>query len=62
VGAVGTFLGNRNINIAGMQVGRLSVRGSRAVMALSVDDDVSHETLNDLRKIKGVSSCRLLTF
>lgn len=62
VGAVGTFLGDRNINIAGMQVGRLSVRGSRAVMALSVDDDVSQETLNDLRKIKGVSSCRLLTF
>lgn len=62
VGKVGTFLGDNNINIAGMQVGRLSVRGSRAVMALSVDDDVSPETLIEMRKIKGVSSCRLLTF
>ena len=61
VGKVGTLLGDRNINIAGMQVGRETVRG-RAIMALSVDDEVSDETLADLRKIKGVATCRLLTF
>jgi D-3-phosphoglycerate dehydrogenase len=59
VGSVGTLLGNRNINIAGMQVGRESVRG-RAIMCLTIDDDISRETLEALANITGVASVRLL--
>jgi D-3-phosphoglycerate dehydrogenase len=60
VGKVGTLLGDRNINIAGMQVGRENVRG-RAIMCLTIDDDISKETIEALSKIKGVASVRLLT-
>ena len=59
VGRVGTLLGDRNINIAGMQVGRESVRG-RAIMCLTIDDDISKETLDALANIAGVASVRLL--
>jgi len=39
VGKIGTVLGNANINIAGMDVGRL-VKGGDAVVALTLDDTV----------------------
>ena len=60
VGKVGTLLGDRNINIAGMQVGRETIRG-RAIMCLTIDDEISDDTLEALKNIKGVASVRLLT-
>lgn len=61
IGKVGTLLGDRNINVGGMQVGRESVRGN-AVMALSLDDEIPEKVMKELRKIEGLDSARLLKF
>jgi D-3-phosphoglycerate dehydrogenase len=44
IGQVGTLLGEANINIAGMYVGR-EAAGKRAVMVLTVDDPVAEPLL-----------------
>ena len=54
IGAIGTFLGQKNINIASMQVGRDRPRGD-AVMILSVDDPVPESILADIRRIPGMA-------
>ena len=54
IGKVGTLLGNSNINIAGMNVGRDKVRGG-AVMVLALDDPISDEVLARIREIDGIS-------
>src|SRR5207302_10323080 len=50
IGAIGTLLGQRNINIASMQVGRDRPRGD-AVMILSVDDPVPESIQAEIRRI-----------
>lgn len=50
VGKVGTLLGNEQINIASMQVGRQFI-GGEAVMVIQVDDPVSQEAL---QKVAGL--------
>lgn len=47
VGNVGRVLGEENINIATMQVGR-NERGEKALMVLNVDDEASEDTLAKL--------------
>jgi D-3-phosphoglycerate dehydrogenase len=54
VGRFGTILGEHDINIANMLVGRDSPRG-KAMMILAVDDPVSPELLQLLRVIEGMS-------
>jgi D-3-phosphoglycerate dehydrogenase len=54
IGKVGTLLGNNNINIAGMNVGRDKVRGG-AVMVLALDDPISDQVLAQIREIDGIS-------
>jgi D-3-phosphoglycerate dehydrogenase / 2-oxoglutarate reductase len=61
IGKVGTLLGNKNINIGGMQVGRKKVRGD-AVMGLMIDDEVTTEVIKKIEKIDGVVSVKLITF
>ncbi len=51
IGKIGTILGNRKINIAGMQVGRKTV-GGKALTIINVDCDISKEVL---KEIKGIS-------
>lgn len=53
IGKVGTLLGNADVNIASMQVGRDAPRG-RAVMVLGLDDPVPEGLLDALRRIDGV--------
>lgn len=53
IGKVGTVLGNADVNIASMQVGRDHPRG-RAVMVLGLDDPVPEEVLETLRGISGI--------
>lgn len=50
IGRVATTLGNENINIAGMQVGRQSV-GGEAVMVLQVDEPIPPEVLDKVKEI-----------
>jgi D-3-phosphoglycerate dehydrogenase len=54
IGAIGTLLGRRNINIASMQVGRNRPRGD-AVMILSVDEPVPEEVQEEIRRIPGMA-------
>jgi D-3-phosphoglycerate dehydrogenase len=57
VGRVGTILGEHDVNIASMQVGRDAPRGS-AMMILAVDDRVSSDVLGRLREVGGMSDLR----
>ena len=49
IGKVGTILGNNNVNIGNMQVGRQQIRGE-ALMVLQVDNPVSESVLKEIRE------------
>jgi D-3-phosphoglycerate dehydrogenase len=57
VGRVGTILGEHDVNIASMQVGRDAPRGN-AMMILAVDDRVAPAVLSRLREVDGMSDLR----
>jgi D-3-phosphoglycerate dehydrogenase len=58
VGVVGTFLGQHDINISFMRLGREKVRG-RALMVLGLDDEISPELLRELEAVPDIYSARL---
>ncbi len=60
VGKVGTILGQNQINIARMEVGR-SERGQQAMILLSVDDPVKPEILEEIRKAINAHDVRAVT-
>ncbi len=60
VGAIGTLLGQHNINIASMQVGRNRPRGD-AVMILTVDEPVPESLRARLREIPGMAELQYVT-
>ncbi|MDY6782898.1 MAG: phosphoglycerate dehydrogenase [Cyanobacteriota bacterium] len=60
IGNIGTLLGNFNVNIASMQVGRKIVRGN-AVMVLSLDDPLPDGLLEEIVKIPGISDAYTVT-
>lgn len=53
IGPVGTLIGQHDINIASMQVGR-KVIGGKAIMFLNVDSPVPQETIKEIEKIDGI--------
>ncbi|MEW9669698.1 phosphoglycerate dehydrogenase [Ammoniphilus sp. 3BR4] len=55
IGRVGTLLGNNDVNIATMQVGRRDV-GGNAIMILSVDRQVSPDVLDHLGELNEIIS------
>jgi D-3-phosphoglycerate dehydrogenase len=57
VGRLGTILGDSDINIASMHVGRDAPRG-RAMMIVTIDDPVSDSLLARLRAVPGMSDLR----
>ena len=57
VGRFGSILGEHDVNIASMQVGRDAPRGN-AMMILAVDDRVAPELLERLREVVGMSDLR----
>jgi len=59
IGRFGITLGNHNINIAGMQVGRQSI-GGEAVMVLQVDSPVSEDILAKLQELDAITSIRFV--
>jgi D-3-phosphoglycerate dehydrogenase len=59
IGKVGTILGNSEVNIANMQVGRTTA-GGPAVMVLGVDNEVPGTIMAQLRAVPGVSDARLV--
>ncbi|MCX7779936.1 MAG: phosphoglycerate dehydrogenase [Negativicutes bacterium] len=59
VGQMGTLLGVSKVNIATMQLGRKSDE-NRAMMVLTVDSEVSKETLEFLAGIEGIIRARFV--
>ncbi|NLN06833.1 MAG: phosphoglycerate dehydrogenase [Firmicutes bacterium] len=55
IGRFGITLGENNINIAGMQVGRQSI-GGEAVMVIQVDSAVPEEVLQQLQDLEAIYS------
>ncbi|HAU31464.1 MAG TPA: phosphoglycerate dehydrogenase [Desulfotomaculum sp.] len=60
IGPVGILIGEHNINIASMQVGRKD-RGGPAIMMLSVDAPVPEKTLKEISLIEGVLDVRMVS-
>jgi len=59
IGPVCTILGDHNINIAGMQVGREKV-GGKAVMVLNVDSSVGIEPMEEIKKVPNIIDVKLV--
>ena len=60
IGHLGSLLGEHNVNIASMQVGRRIVRGD-AVMVLSLDDPIPASTLVSVKEINGIQEAHPVT-
>jgi D-3-phosphoglycerate dehydrogenase len=60
IGQLGSLLGEHNVNIASMQVGRRIVRGD-AVMVLSVDDPIPPSLLAIIHGINGIQEAHPVT-
>jgi D-3-phosphoglycerate dehydrogenase len=57
IGKVGSILGKRNVNIAGMQVGRQEPKpGGPSVMVLALDNPVPSDVLEEIREVDGIES------
>jgi len=59
IGPCCMILGKNNINIAGMQVGRIT-RGGEAIMVLNVDSEVSNGILDEIRGVDGIIDAKLV--
>jgi len=59
IGTFGTMLGNADINISSMQLGRLDPRG-QALLVLELDEPVSDDQLHQLQAIPEVYTVRLV--
>ena len=57
IGAVGTVLGRREINVSRMQVG---LADGEALALWNVDQDVSEDVQKELRALPNVRSVRLV--
>lgn len=60
VGKVASLLGDININIAGMQVGR-KTQGGNAIMIVAVDTAAPEETLAEIARVDGVIDVQMVT-
>ncbi|HWU38267.1 MAG TPA: ACT domain-containing protein, partial [Candidatus Acidoferrum sp.] len=59
IGRIGTLLGQNNVNIAGMQLGR-EKRGGRAVSIVNVDDPIPAGVLDEIRRIPNIVYAKLV--
>jgi D-3-phosphoglycerate dehydrogenase len=59
VGRVGTFLGEKGVNIARMGLGRKPGSG-RAIMLIEVDSELASDALGELSKLPGIREARFL--
>ena len=59
IGKVGTILGQNNINIANMQVGRKKI-GGEALMGLNVDTPISDAVIEEIKSLPGVAYAKFM--
>ncbi len=57
IGRMGTMLGSKGVNIARMGLGRCE-KGGKALMLISVDNQVTEATIKDLRAVKDFREVR----
>jgi len=61
IGATGSLLGEKNINIMSMQVVRTEVVG-KSIMFLEVEAEVPNDTLLKIKAVDGISGSKLVNF
>lgn len=61
VGKVGTILGENEINITGMQVGRTEEAGTN-IMVVSVQQDIPNSVLLKIKALDGIAGARIVHF
>jgi len=59
IGKVGMILGQNNINIANMQVGRKKI-GGEALMGLNIDTPISDEVIEEIKSAAGISFAKFM--
>lgn len=59
IGRASTILGSMQINIAGMQVGRINP-GEEAIMVLNVDSEVPPEAMDQIRSMPGIFTAKFV--
>ncbi len=57
---VGTFLGELDVNIANMVVGRSAVTGEAALMGIDIDQPLAPEVVEALRRLEGVEEAQFI--
>ncbi len=61
VGALGTALGNANVNISTFNLGREEA-GGNAIALIGIDDEIKDETIDDVRHLPHVVRARRMAF
>ncbi len=61
IGKVGTILGDNNINIAGMQVGRTETAGT-SIMVMTVEADLPTPVMLKIKAVDGIIGAKLVNF
>ena len=59
IGNIGSFLGEKNINIGNMQFGRESI-GGMAISILQIDNEINETILSELQKLPNIISATLI--
>lgn len=59
IGQISTILGNAGINIAGMQVGKMTEKGMN-IMAIAVQTDIPNDIMLKLKAIDGILDMKLI--
>ncbi|MBU0650970.1 phosphoglycerate dehydrogenase [bacterium] len=60
VGKIGTLLGENNINIASMALGRKE-KGQNALVVFNIDDDISKEVLTKIKALDQIVDAKVLS-
>mgnify|MGYP002606974551 FL=1 len=59
IGQISTILGEAQINITGMQVGKMTKKGTN-IMAVAVENDIPNDVMLKLRAIDGILDMKLI--
>jgi len=59
IGPCCMILGKNDINIAGMQVGRIKA-GGEAIMVLNIDSEVDDRILDEIKEVDGIIDAKLV--
>ncbi|MCQ2737140.1 MAG: phosphoglycerate dehydrogenase [archaeon] len=61
IGAIGTKLGEYNVNVGIMQVGR-DIQGGKAIMVLTLDNEAPKEAIDEIKALSNVEDATTLKF